>query len=46
MKMFSSRKLLNGEVKVLLDYLALNAQQVEMCIDNIDDWAYDKNFVG
>ena len=46
MKMFSSRKLLNGEVKVLLDYLALNAQQVEMCIDNIDDWAYDKNFIG
>lgn len=46
MKMFSSRKLLNGEVKVLLDYLALNAQQVEMSIDNIDDWAYDKNFVG
>lgn len=46
MKMFSSRKLLNGEVKVLLDYLASNAQQVEMSIDNIDDWAYDKNFVG
>ena len=32
--------------KVLLDYLAENAQQVEMSVDNIDDWAYDKNFVG
>ncbi len=46
MKIFSSRKLLKGEVKVLLDYLAGNAQQVEISVDNIDDWAYDKNFVG
>lgn len=46
MKIFSSRELLNGEVKVLLDYLAENAQQVELSVDNIDDWAYDKNFVG
>lgn len=45
-KILSSRKLLNGEVKVLLDYLAENAQQVEVSVDNIDDWAYDKNFVG
>ncbi len=29
-----------------MDYLAENAQQVEMSVDNIDDWAYDKNFVG
>lgn len=41
-----NRKLFDGEVKVLLDYLAENAQQVEMSVDNIDDWAYDKNFVG
>ena len=46
MKILSSRRLLDGEVKVLLDYLAENAQQVEMSVDNIDDWAYDKNFVG
>lgn len=46
MKIFSSRELLNGEVKVLLGYLAENAQQVELSVDNIDDWAYDKNFVG
>ena len=46
MKIFSSRKLLNGEAKILLDYLAENAQQVELSVDNVDDWAYDKNFVG
>lgn len=46
MKIFSSRKLLNGETKVLLNYLAENAQQVELSVDNVDDWAYDKNFVG
>lgn len=46
MKIFSSRKLLNGEAKVLLNYLAENAQQVELSVDNVDDWAYDKNFVG
>ena len=27
-------------------FFAENAQQVEMSVDNIDDWAYDKNFVG
>ena len=46
MQILTSRKLLNGEVKVLLDYLAEDAKQVEMSVDNIDDWAYDKNFVG
>lgn len=46
MKILSSRRLLDGEVNVLLDYLADNAQQVEMSVDNIDDWVYDKNFVG
>ena len=45
-KATTPRRLLDGEVKVLLDYLAENAQQVEMSVDNIDDWAYDKNFVG
>ena len=43
---FSSRKLFKGEVDVLLDYLAQDAQLVEIIVDNIDDWAYDKNFVG
>lgn len=46
MKIFSSRKLLNGEAKILLDYLSENARQVELSVDNVDDWAYDKNFVG
>lgn len=43
---FSSRKLLPGEAKVILEYLAAEARDVEMQVDDIDDWAYDKTFVG
>lgn len=44
-KMLSSRKLLDGEMNVLQAYIVENTKQVELSVDNIDDWAYDKNFV-
>lgn len=43
---FSSRKLLSGEENVLLEYLASQAHQVILMVDNLDDWAYDRQFVG
>ena len=46
LSIFSSRKLLPGEVNVLLEHLATESHRVELIVDNLDDWAYDRQFVG
>lgn len=42
----SSRKLMDGEVDYILEYLATDSSKVCIEVDNLDDWAYDTQFVG
>lgn len=42
----SSRKLANGEIECILEFLASNSSMVCLEVDNLDDWAYDMQFVG
>lgn len=45
-RIFSSRKLMDGEEDVLLDYFAEKAKTVIVKVDDLDDWGFDRNFVG
>lgn len=40
------RKLLEGECREILRYLANLNEHIELYIDNLDDWAYDFYFTG
>ena len=42
----SSRKLMNGEVECILEFLASDSSVVSFEVDNLDDWAYDTQFIG
>lgn len=42
----SSRQLLDGEVEHILVFLATDSSMVCLEVDNLDDWAYDTQFVG
>lgn len=42
----SSRKLMDGEVDCILEFLSNNSSKVSLLIDNLDDWVYDRNFIG
>lgn len=41
---FSNRKLLNGEAEVLIKHFSNECNDLEIMIDNLDDWAYDSRF--
>ena len=45
-RIFSSRKLMDGEEEVLLEFLGKEAQRVILKVDNLDDWGVDRNFIG
>lgn len=40
------RKLLEGEYREILRYLAKMNEHIELYVDNLDDWAYDFYFTG
>lgn len=40
------RKLLEGEYREILRYLANMNEHIELYVDNLDDWAYDFYFTG
>lgn len=42
---FLNRKLFYGEEKVLLSYLIENASDIEINIDNLEDWSYNHDFL-
>lgn len=42
----SDRKLLEGEYREILRYLATKNNKVELYVENLDDWAYDSYFTG
>lgn len=39
-----NRKLSDGEYKDILKYIISQSSDVELYVDNLDDWAYDKQF--
>lgn len=43
---FESRKLFNGEFRILLKYLVAHSTDVLIYIDNLENWVYDMSFCG
>ena len=42
---FSQRKLNDGEAETIIEELSSDANDVTLVVDNLDDWAYDYQFV-
>ena len=43
---FSERKLFYGEEEIIIRELSRSAKDVTLIVDNLDDWAYNRQFVG
>jgi hypothetical protein len=45
-RVLCNRKLSNGEYREILKYLSKSAEDVELFVDNLEDWSYNSNFTG
>lgn len=45
-KVINNRKLMDGEYRYILKYIASQSMNVELYVDNLDDWAFDNHFIG
>lgn len=45
-EILSSRKLFDGEADIIIRELASNSKNVELQVHSLDDWAYNRHFVG
>lgn len=45
-EVINNRKLMDGEYKDILKYIVSQSSDVDLYVDNLDDWAFDSPFTG
>lgn len=43
-EVFNDRKLMDGEYRDILKYIVSQSSDVDLYVDNLDDWAFDSQF--
>lgn len=45
-EVLDTRKLMDGEYRDILKYIVSQSSEVDLYVDNFDDWAFDRQFTG